>query len=83
MSNYVKPCGCDEDEWCGFCRPYKGCANCAKKDAEIERLTRDLGEARTAAKWLYAWVDESMWTHFDNEDLEVLAKWPWLTGGCE
>ena len=50
--------------------------------AEIERLTRDLGEARTAAKWLYTWVDESMWTHFDNEDLEVLAKWPWITVGA-
>ena len=39
-----KPCGCNEDEWCGFCRPYTGCAKCAKQQAEIDRLRHELSE---------------------------------------
>lgn len=38
MSDYLKPCGCDDDEWCDVCRPPKKCPGCKEKDAEIERL---------------------------------------------
>ena len=45
---------------------------------EIERLKEERHDREQAARWLKAWVDESQWTHFDDEDIVRLADWPWL-----
>lgn len=46
-----------------------------KLKAEIGQLTRDLGEARTAARLLYVWFNGDM---HDDEDRKFLRQFPWI-----
>ena len=59
------------NESCPWCRLIRA-------EAEVERLRAERDEARKAARWMYKFVEESEWTHFDEDDTLVLEQWPWL-----
>lgn len=44
MLDYLKPCGCYDDETCDVCHPPRVCRECVAKQAEIERLRGESDE---------------------------------------
>ena len=66
-------CLCEDNEWCDLCSP--ALFRKEQLEAEVEQLTRDLGEARTAARLLYVWFNGDM---HDDEDRKFLRQFPWI-----
>ena len=51
----------------------------AQSSVELATVTRERDQARDAANWLFRFVDQSQWTHFDENDLTYLEQFgDWL-----